>query len=90
MKDEPMTPTLRHFSGMLTSLIGALLKERDVSADQHQANGLHGIHQLRVRLPNDPVIYRVIVCPADAPLWVDRDNPWPIDNHFPESIYEGQ
>ncbi len=51
--------------------------------DQHQQNGLHAVHQLRVRLPGDDTIYRVIVAPANAPICIGEVD---ADLHFIEPL----
>lgn len=71
------------YPGAIASSIVRLLNLQGARADQHQANGAYGVHQVRVRLPGDPTIYRVIVAPADAPLQVGQ---LPIDQHFIEPI----
>lgn len=68
------------FPGLVAAEITrALRRETCARVDQHQGNGLWCVHQLRVRLPDDPTVYRVIVAPADAPLAVGSQ---PIDQHF--------
>ena len=42
-----------------------------ITIDNHQSNGVHGIHQARVRLAGDPTTYRMILAPADAPVSFD-------------------
>lgn len=68
------------YPGYVASLIAKAL---GFQADQHQQNGLYGLHQLRVRLPDDATVYRVIVAPANAPITV---NGVAIDEHFHQSI----
>lgn len=64
-------------------IVRALRRETCARVDQHQGNGAWCVHQLRVRLPDDPTVYRVIVAPADAPLAIGSQ---PIDEHFREPI----
>lgn len=65
-------------------------RESGAIADQHQSNGTWGIHQFRVRRVGDPTIYRVIVAPEDAPIFVgSAPNGLAIDKHFIEPLLEG-
>jgi hypothetical protein len=68
------------YPGFIASLITRFLP---VTADQHQANGAYGVHQVRCRLPNDPTTYRIIIAPADAPIFIGKV---PVDQHFIEPI----
>ena len=72
-----------HYSGLLALGIEKLLGLVGGTADQHQQNGMYGAHQLRVRLPNDPTVYRVIVAPADTPIAIGEVA---ADQHFAEPI----
>jgi divalent metal cation (Fe/Co/Zn/Cd) transporter len=42
-----------------------------IAIDNHQANGVHGVHQARVRLAGDSTVYRLIIAPPDAPIAID-------------------
>lgn len=60
-----------HFTGfILTRIKRSLAGEActEVSIENHQQNASHGVHQCRVRLAGDPTVYRMILCPADAPV----------------------
>ena len=71
-------------ASMIVKGLGAMLPiERQ--PDQHQANGLYGVHQLRVRLPGDPTVYRVLIAPADAPISIGGVA---ADHHFSEPLVE--
>jgi hypothetical protein len=75
------------YPGFIASLISrALPMQAEAAVDQHQANGMWGVHQLRVRLQGDPTTYRVLICPDNAPIHVGRDSTTPIDKHFLERI----
>ena len=69
------------FQGMIIHRIRTALKAQgescgksdcgcngEITIEGHQLNGMDGVHQARVRLSNDPTIYRLILAPADAPL----------------------
>ena len=90
-----------HYTGLVTRWIERMMNKGSIPweitpddsdrprADQHQQNGGWGIHQLRVRLPGDDTVYRVLVAPADAPIFVGRGphvDGCPIDQHFVEPI----
>lgn len=53
----------------------------------HQENALHGIHQSTVLMSEDRAIYRLIVAPADAPIFIG-DAKLPIDHVFPYRLLE--
>jgi len=75
------------YPGFIASLIGrAIPTLADVTVDQHQANGCWGVHQVRARLAGDSTTYRVIIAPADAPIFVGKT---PVDKHFLEPINHG-
>lgn len=67
------------FPGVIANAIRQLLGKSGAVADQHQANGLWGVHQLRVKLPEDATVYRVIIAPENAPI---RIGDIPADEHF--------
>jgi hypothetical protein len=72
------------YPGFIASLISrALPMQAEAAVDQHQANGCYGVHQLRAKLAGDPTTYRIIIAPADAPIFVGKT---PADSHFLESI----
>jgi hypothetical protein len=82
-----------HYSGLVTAAIRRSINgERPINgaegmrADQDQSNGAYGIKQLRVRLPGDPNVYRILIAPGDAPIMVHGR---PIDEHFAQSLLEG-
>jgi exoribonuclease R len=79
-----LTGTVRlHYTGMIAGLIKRAWPAQWGTIDQHQQNAMYGVHQMRVRLPDDPVVYRMILAPADAPIFVGKI---PADSHFLESI----
>lgn len=54
-----------------------------ITVDNHQGNGVYGVHQARVRLAGDPTIYRLVIAPHDAPISI---NSMPIGDHFAEPL----
>lgn len=46
------------------------IKENQITIDNHQGNGAYAVHQARVRLKGDPTTYRMIIAPADAPIFI--------------------
>lgn len=56
-----------------------------LQVDQIQQNGMWGIHQMRVTLPNNRGAYRVIVAPANAPIFVGNVS---ADEHFALPLVE--
>lgn len=54
-----------------------------MNVDQLQANGCYGVKQLRVTLPGDMGVYRVIIAPADAPVFIGKTH---ADRHFLEPL----
>lgn len=44
-----------------------------ITIDNHQGNGVYGVHQARVRLKGDPTVYRLIIAPANAPIFINDD-----------------
>lgn len=87
LKDfEPVsTGFVSHYTGLLASVIRRLVNDSPapVVIDQHQQNGMWGVHQMRGKLPADPTTYRIIIAPANAPISVSGI---PIDDHFKEPI----
>lgn len=71
------------FCNLIAQAIRVTLDLPGAVIDQHQANGLWCIHQLRVRLPGDPQLYRVIIAPAEAPIFIGKT---PADEHFSDPI----
>jgi hypothetical protein len=77
-------------SCLINAFNSAFRSATGARADQHQANYTWGIHQFRVRIKDDPTIYRVIVAPEDAPLFVgSATEGLSIDKHFLESMLDG-
>lgn len=77
---------MTHYTAYILATIRSALKSGDnvsladrVTLDNHQQNGAYGVHQQRVRLAGDPLTYRLILAPADAPIEI---NGWPIGDHF--------
>lgn len=54
-----------------------------MNVDQLQANGCYGVKQLRVTLPDGMGVYRVIIAPADAPVFIGKVH---ADRHFLEPL----
>jgi hypothetical protein len=63
--------------------LGLAVAASDIMIDQHQSNGLFGIHQARARIKGDPTVYRIIVAPADAPIFCGKVH---ADQHFTERL----
>lgn len=42
-----------------------------ITVDNHQAEGVFGVHQARIQLKGDPTTYRMIVAPANAPISIN-------------------
>lgn len=67
---------MTHYTSLiLATLREALRRENErmaevdrVTIDNHQSNAWEGVHQARVRLGNDPTVYRMILAPADAEI----------------------
>lgn len=61
----------QHYTGTILQRIRRALQQvasADVALDQEQQNAMDGVHQARVRLADDPTVYRLILAPADAPI----------------------
>lgn len=78
--------TRPHYSGLIASALSRLINGHGMSsacegarADQGQQNAAFGVHQFRVRLPGDPIEYRVLVAPSSAPISI---NGVAVDAHF--------
>lgn len=54
-----------------------------LQVDQHQSNGMWAVHQLRVVLPEGMGTYRVIIAPANAPVFIGKVS---ADEHFSEPL----
>ena len=79
-----------HFTGLIAASIARLVNGdaahdgfEGAVADEHQQNGAWGVHQLRVMLPDDPTIYRVLIAPKDAPIKIGNGT---ADQHFSHPI----
>ena len=72
------------YTGAIARFIAQTLNNaRDATVDQHQSNGAHCVHQLRVRLPGDPTVYRVLIATAETPISIGTVA---ADDHFGEPI----
>lgn len=71
------------YPGLIVAAARKLFPGLGIEVDQHQASGCWGVHQVRVRLPDDDTVYRLIVAPADAPISIGDA---PVDDHFSERI----
>lgn len=72
------------FSGLIAHTLAKLVREHaGVTADQEQSNGLWCVKQFRVVLPGDTMAYRVIVAPANAPVFIGGVA---ADEHFSEPL----
>ncbi len=56
---------------------------KEFTVDQFQSNHAYSVHQLRVRIAGDATPYRVIIAPADAPVFIGC---CPADQHFLEPL----
>jgi len=81
MLELTFTPTRKrqHFTGLILSTIRRACRCSDVTIHYGQQNGAYGVHQALVKLGGDPLDYRLILAPADAPIAI---NGRPIDEHF--------
>lgn len=61
----------------------AITRNVPMAISNHQANGCYGIHQCKVKVKDDPTVYRLIVAPADAPITI---NGRPIGDHFAQPL----
>jgi hypothetical protein len=74
-----------HFTGMILHRLAKLLSAEDpadpnhITIDQAQQNGAFGVHQRRIRLKDDPTVYRLLLAPENAPIWISG---LPVDEHF--------
>lgn len=66
--------------GYILAAIRSALKEssapqiaQEIAIDGHQVNGAYCVHQARVRIAGDPTIYRMIIAPANAPIFINDD-----------------
>lgn len=80
----------RVYTGLVATQIRRSLLEGNLipdanglQVDQHQQNGAWAVHQLRVTLPDGMGTYRVIVAPADAPVFIGKVH---ADHHFNEAL----
>jgi hypothetical protein len=85
-----ITALPKAYSGLVAFQIRRCLLEGKLSpdiqslqVDQMQSNGSFAVHQLRVTLPDGMGTYRVIVAPADAPIFIGK---CPADEHFNEPL----
>lgn len=44
-----------------------------ITIDNHQTNGAYCVHQARARIAGDPTVYRIIIAPANAPIFINDD-----------------
>jgi hypothetical protein len=79
-----------HFTGSIMRDIVRRINGADgITVDQQQQNAFFGIHQVRVRIPDDPRPYRLVLAPADAPLSAtvsDVGPGIPLDSHMAHPI----
>jgi hypothetical protein len=65
------------FPGFIVAQLAELTRKATgadpIVIDNHQTNGAHCVHQARVRLAGDPTVYRMILAPADAPIFINDD-----------------
>lgn len=79
---------ITHFAGHIMARICAAMRDEGregdgIAVSNLQQNSLYGVQQARVMLEGDPVAYRLILAPADAPIEIDGR---PIGDHFSKSI----
>jgi hypothetical protein len=87
---RPLPRAALHYSGLVAAQIRRSLLEgqkipeaNGLVVDQLQSNGCYGVKQLRVTLPEGMGTYRVIVAPADAPVFIGKVH---ADQHFLEPL----
>lgn len=74
----------RVFSGLVAHTLAKFIRDHGgVTADQEQSNGMWAVHQFRVVLPGDTTAYRIIVAPANAPVFIGEVS---ADLHFAEPL----
>jgi hypothetical protein len=84
LRGAPTVPLPSVYCGAIARFIRQTFNNaRAGTVDQHQSSALYCVHQLRVRLPGDPVQYRVLIAPEDAPVAIGGV---PVDEHFAEPI----
>jgi hypothetical protein len=44
-----------------------------ITIDGHQSNGMYCVHQARAMIKGDPTVYRIIIAPANAPIFINDD-----------------
>lgn len=81
-----MTHFTGHIAAVIRGEINAVTKAAGgdgVTIDRMQQNGTYGVQQARVTLTGDPLTYRLIIAPADAPITI---NGRPIGRHFAKPL----
>lgn len=66
------------FPGYILAQIASWARADNSGSDQividgHQANGAYCVHQARARIAGDPTVYRIIIAPANAPIFINDD-----------------
>lgn len=83
----PVDLPRKHFTGYILHRLRAKMgSDREITIEPVVENAMHGLHQARVRLSDDPTVYRLILAPADAPLTYRGEL---IDNAFAEPLGTG-
>lgn len=73
----------RVFTGLVSHTLRKALSGTDLTVDQPQSNGMWAVHQFRLQRPGDPMAYRVIIAPANAPVFIGEVS---ADLHFAEPL----
>jgi hypothetical protein len=81
------------FPGFILSKLAEWARKDDcqtdrITIDNHQSNGAFCVHQARVRLQGDPTVYRLIIAPANAPIFINDDKR-PIADAFAQPLGDG-
>lgn len=66
------TPIKPHYTGLILHHIKRAVAAHEIgeeiTLDNSQRNGMHGIYQCCVRLQGDDTVYRLLLMPANAPV----------------------
>ena len=81
----PVARARPHYTGHIMALLRRATRGGEVTVAYPQQNGIYGIHQALVMLDGDPVEYRLLLAPADAPICIHGLS---IDAHFPRALSE--
>lgn len=77
--DPPGARVRQYHTGHIMALLRRAMRDSAVVVSPGPQNGLYGVHQALVRLDDDPIDYRLLLAPANAPIFIIGQ---PIDHHF--------